>query len=86
MAWLLVSKNVTSKNDITGAALRTKAPNKKYAEGWDRIFGQRKRAFDETIASPPDMWYHVCKHDGGIHTNKGQACNWCGVKEDGTYD
>ena len=59
---------------------------KKYSDGWDRIFGQRKRAFNEPIDSPDGMWYHTCKHDGGIHTMKGESCNWCGVKEDGTYD
>ena len=31
---------MTAKNDITGDALRSKAPNDKYAEGWDRIFGK----------------------------------------------
>lgn len=77
---------MSSKNDITGDAIKTRPMNDKYSEGWDRIFGQRKRAFDEAIDSPPDMWYHMCKHNGGIHTMKGESCNWCGVKEDGTYD
>lgn len=71
---------MTAKNDITGDALRTKAPSQKYADGWDRIFGKKD------IDTPPDMWYHKCKHNGDTSTAKGQSCNWCGVKEDGTYD
>ena len=34
---------MTAKNDVTGDALRSKASNKKYDEGWDRIFGNKQR-------------------------------------------
>lgn len=30
------------KNDITGDSLTSKAPNKAYDDGWDRIFGKKK--------------------------------------------
>lgn len=30
-----------AKNDITGDSLTSKAPNKKYDDGWDRIFGKK---------------------------------------------
>ena len=30
-----------SRNDITGDAIKTKAPSKEYDEGWDRIFGNK---------------------------------------------
>ena len=66
---------MATKNDITGDALRTKAPTKAYADNWDRIFGKKK-----------DMWEHTCKHNGVMDVDKGSACNWCGEKEDGTLD
>lgn len=31
------------KNDITGDNLTSKAPNKAYDDGWDRIFGKKKK-------------------------------------------
>lgn len=34
---------MAAKNDITGDSLTTKASNKKYDEGWDRIFGKKKK-------------------------------------------
>ena len=71
---------MTAKNDITGDALRSKAPNDKYAEGWDRIFGKKQ------VDSPDGFWYHNCKHNGGTHTEKGSHCNWCGVNEEGDLD
>lgn len=33
---------MTTKNDITGDAIRSKPSNNKYAEGWERIFGKNK--------------------------------------------
>jgi hypothetical protein len=33
----------TAVNDITGNALRSKPPSDKYAEGWERIFGEKKK-------------------------------------------
>lgn len=67
---------MTAKNDITGDALKTRAPSKAYSEGWDRIFGNKK----------PELWKHNCKHNGEMSIAKGQSCNWCGEKEDGTLD
>jgi hypothetical protein len=32
----------TSKNDITGDSLRSKASTKSYDDGWDRIFGKKE--------------------------------------------
>ena len=40
----------TAVNDITGNALRSKPPSDKYNEGWERIFGEKKKrekALDE---------------------------------------
>lgn len=31
------------KNDITGDSLTSKVPNKAYDDGWDRIFGKKKK-------------------------------------------
>lgn len=67
---------MATKNDITGDALRSKAPSKKYADGWDRIFGPKDK----------DVWQHYCKNNGHMAIGKGQPCNWCGMKEDGTLD
>ena len=41
----------TARNDITGNALRTKPPSDKYNEGWEKIFGKKKReaALDELV-------------------------------------
>ena len=35
---------MTAKNDVTGDALRSRASNKKYNEGWDRIFGNKPKS------------------------------------------
>jgi len=33
----------TSRNDITGDLLRSKPANDMFDEGWDRIFGKKKK-------------------------------------------
>jgi hypothetical protein len=33
----------TAKNDITGDSLRSKPSSDKYNEGWERIFGEKKK-------------------------------------------
>jgi len=35
---------MTTKNDVTGDALRSRASNKKYNDGWDRIFGNKNKS------------------------------------------
>lgn len=43
----------TAVNDITGNALRSKPPSDKYNEGWERIFGEKKKreeSLDELAA------------------------------------
>ena len=67
---------MVAKNDVTGDALRSKAPTKEYADGWDRIFGKKQ----------PEMWQHFCKHNGMMSVGKGESCSWCGEREDGTID
>ena len=42
------------KNDITGDNLTSKAPNKAYDNGWDRIFGKKKK--DEPVEERAN-WY-----------------------------
>lgn len=34
---------MVAKNEVTGDALRSKGPSKKYDEGWDRIFGKKNK-------------------------------------------
>ena len=41
---------MTSKNDITGDLIKSKNSNQAYADGWDRIFGNKKK--DINIAEP----------------------------------
>jgi hypothetical protein len=33
---------MAAKNDVTGDSIRSKNSNRKYAEGWERIFGKKK--------------------------------------------
>lgn len=33
---------MTAKNDITGDSIKSRTSNKKYEDGWDRIFGNKK--------------------------------------------
>jgi hypothetical protein len=35
---------MTAKNDVTGDAIRSRQFSKKYADGWDRIFGKKDDA------------------------------------------
>lgn len=37
---------MATKNDITGDLLTTRVSSKKYAEGWDRIFGRKDESKD----------------------------------------
>lgn len=37
---------MTSKNDITGDSIVSKTSNKKYEEGWERIFGNKQAQQD----------------------------------------
>jgi len=41
---------MAAKNDVTGDSLTTKAPNKKYDEGWERIFGKKNKENIETVS------------------------------------
>lgn len=68
---------MVSKNEITGDELCTKATTQAYSEGWDRIFKEKKE---------PRMWEHFCKHNGHFRVGTGESCNWCGEKEDTTFD
>lgn len=47
------------KNDITGDNLTSKAPNKAYDDGWDRIFGKKKtkEAHAEEFNGERADWY-----------------------------
>lgn len=52
---------MVAKNDITGDALKSKAANKKYGEGWDRIFGNKK---EEKPIHPAETRYpHLKKEE-----------------------
>lgn len=40
-------KRFTATNDVTGALIKTKADNQDaFAEGWERIFGKKKKEED----------------------------------------
>lgn len=68
---------MVAKNDHTGDELRTKPQNKKYSEGWDRIFGKNKIEF----------WAHICEIDGVyVNIERDKPCNCCGQYEDGSFD
>ena len=62
----------------------------KFGSNWERIFNKGSDPLYESenpLERPFDMWSHVCQKDGGkILTAKHQACNWCGIKEDGSLD
>jgi hypothetical protein len=66
---------MATKNDITGDAIISKT-SEKYRDNYDKIFGKK----------PPEVWQHYCKSEGHLAIKKGSACNWCGIKEDGTFD
>lgn len=66
---------MATKNDITGDTIMTKMSDT-YRENYDKIF--RKKNLEG--------WEHHCKHDGHLTVEKGASCNWCGMKEDGTFD
>lgn len=43
---------MTAKNDITGDLIKSKGNNSAYSDGWDRIFGKKKKqeeALDEMV-------------------------------------
>lgn len=42
---------MTSRNDITGDALKTKTTTDAYRDGWDRIFGKKT----EVVPVPEDL-------------------------------
>ena len=44
-----------AKNDITGDSLTSKAPNKAYDDGWDRIFGEKKKDKDKLTSEDSEF-------------------------------
>lgn len=44
-----------------------------FGNNWDRIFKKETK---------PEMWEHLCKHDGPMSIQKGEPCNWCGETEE----
>lgn len=44
----------TAINPVTGDLIASKGATDSYRDGWDRIFGQRKKAFDQLSAIPAD--------------------------------
>lgn len=66
---------MATKNDITGDTIISKTSDK-YRDNYDNIFGKKS----------PEFWQHYCKTEGHLAIKKGSSCNWCGMKEDGTFD
>jgi hypothetical protein len=58
-----------SKNDITGDNLTSKAPNKAYDDGWDRIFGKKKKELKPY------------SNDGNSAEHVEERANWYGEPE-----
>lgn len=52
---------------------------KTFDNNWDRIF-------NKNLEVPGGMWKHNCNYNGLLFTKKEQPCNWCGMKEDGSFD
>lgn len=50
-----------------------------FDNNWDKIFNKKTKVLD-------GMWEHNCKHNGLLFCSVDEACNWCGVKEDGSFD
>lgn len=38
---------MTTRNDITGDAIKSRSNNDAYRDNWDRIFGKKKKENDE---------------------------------------
>lgn len=38
---------MSAKNDVTGDVLKTKATTQEYADGWERIFGNKQKKQEE---------------------------------------
>jgi len=53
---------MTSKNDITGDSIVSKTSNKKYEEGWERIFGKKSKQQQQPVIGP-----------AGLHIESGWA-------------
>ena len=39
---------MATKNDVTGDTIQSKGYTKAYADGWDRIFGKKKKKQTQT--------------------------------------
>lgn len=61
------------KNDITGDNLTSKSPSKAYDDGWDRIFGKKKRELKPY------------SNDGNSAEYVEERANWYGEAEVETY-
>jgi len=61
---------MTSKNDVTGDELVSKAVTDAYREGYDRIFGSKK-----TVAETPVIECPHCKASDGVIAG---TCMYCG--------
>ena len=48
----------TARNDVTGDLLRSKPANDMFEQGWDRIFGKKKK--------PQDVEYELDKSTGEV--------------------
>ena len=78
---------MATKNDITGDSISSRAPSSAYRDNYDAIFRKKEeRVATEDPSLERWFWEHSCKHDGESVVGKGEACNWCGMKEDGTLD
>jgi hypothetical protein len=57
---------MTSKNDITGDSLTTRAASDKYRDGWERIFGQKDAKNQKTLSD----YISQVQQDEGLEDKK----------------
>lgn len=56
--------------------------HKVFGDNWDKIFES-----ENPLERPYDMWRHECAKESAVmNVEKGKACNWCGLFEDGNTD
>lgn len=75
---------MTATNDITGDSLQSKSTTDAYRDGWDRIFGKKKReaALDALAQEAQDMGLYdreyrcdTCRDTGQV--GMGDPCPAC---------
>lgn len=66
---------MTARNDITGDSIQTKGTSDAYRDGWDRIFGSRRReaALAELAQLSQDLGLYDSEHQCAICRDTGRV-------------